>query len=630
MSECLSNDDIKEICKNAFEYEYDTDTVGDLLDEIYKTHDKETKEKCINTIRTEARERKQLTRFNEQLKQFKKEYIQKQIAANVSGVAELSTVPKGYENIEGVYSCGDYILNDKGVKKTAKTKDGDFILVPICSHPLLIVERLRNIQDNCEKVVLAFCVGNRWETVQVEREVIASNTKIIRLANSSIDVTSETAKDIVKYLQCLMQKNINLIKVSHTVNRLGWQGGEFVPYSDKVKCDSITEFSGIYRAIESNGNYELWRKHCLKLRENIYLRLTMAASFAAPLIEIIGGLPFIVHLWGGTGAGKTVALNVAASVWGKPSGGLVRTLNGTSYGISETAAFMYSLPCILDELQTIKGGNTSFNQMIMTLTEGMNKTQGAASGGIRQVKQWKNCFICSGEENIVKDNSGGGSINRVISLEVQDTVIEDGNYTMNVVSNNYGFAGREFISRLKEEKDLINSYRDILKELQADTDTTDKQCMAMAFLLLADSLAVKYIFKDECNLNVNDVKQFMATKSEVDIVERAYKWLCGWVAQNKNRFDNSINNNGQIWGKIENGIAAINKNVLTECLQQNGFDYGAVMPKFAERGYIMRTSQGKYVHHLSTYGIKAYYVKAILSQNEYKDISNSDIPKEWI
>ncbi len=65
---------------------------------------------------------------------------------------------------------------------------------------------------------------------------------------------------------------------------------------------------------------------------------------------------------------------------------------------------------------------------------------------------------------------------------------------MNVVSNNYGFAGREFISRLKEEKDLINSYRDILKELQADTDTTDKQCMAMAFLLLADSLAVKYIF----------------------------------------------------------------------------------------------------------------------------------------
>ena len=30
-------------------------------------------------------------------------------------------------------------------------------------------------------------------------------------------------------------------------------------------------------------------------------------ELCAPLIEIIGGLPFIVHLWGGTGAGKTVA-----------------------------------------------------------------------------------------------------------------------------------------------------------------------------------------------------------------------------------------------------------------------------------------------------------------------------------
>ena len=420
-----------------------------------------------------------------------------------------------------------------------------------------------------------------------------------------------------------MQKNINLIKVSHTVNRLGWQNGEFVPYSDKVKCDSISEFLGIYRAIESKGNYELWIKHCLKLRENIYLRLTMAASFAAPLIEIIGGLPFIVHLWGGTGAGKTVALNVAASVWGKPSGGLVRTLNGTSYGISETAAFMYSLPCILDELQTIKGGNTSFNQMIMTLTEGMNKTQGAASGGIRQVKQWKNCFICSGEENIVKDNSGGGSINRVISLEVQDTVIEDGNYTMNVVSNNYGFAGREFISRLKEEKDLINSYRDILKELQADTDTTDKQCMAMAFLLLADSLAVKYIFKDECNLNVNDVKRFMATKSEVDIVERAYKWLCDWVAQNKNKFNDSTNDTGEVWGKVENDVATINKSVLTECLQRNSFDYGSVMRKFAERGYIMRNSQGKYVHQTKVRGWKASYIKLVCRDNEYTEVSDT-------
>ena len=45
MSECLSNDDIKEICQNAFKDEYDADMVSNLLNEIYKSHDKEIRRK---------------------------------------------------------------------------------------------------------------------------------------------------------------------------------------------------------------------------------------------------------------------------------------------------------------------------------------------------------------------------------------------------------------------------------------------------------------------------------------------------------------------------------------------------------------------------------------------------------
>ena len=55
MSECLSNDDIKEICQNAFKYEYDVDTVSNLLNEIYKSHDKEIRE-------VDTRERQQQVR----------------------------------------------------------------------------------------------------------------------------------------------------------------------------------------------------------------------------------------------------------------------------------------------------------------------------------------------------------------------------------------------------------------------------------------------------------------------------------------------------------------------------------------------------------------------------------------
>ena len=109
-----------------------------------------------------------------------------------------------------------------------------------------------------------------------------------------------------------------------------------------------------------------------------------------------------------------------------------------------------------------------------------------------------------------------------------------------------------------------------------------------------------------------------------DTVDYCYNAICNWVYHNAERFAQSLTFNNEIWGKIENGVATINKYKLAEFLQDKGYDYGSIMPKFAERGYIMRTSQGKYVHHLSTYGIKAYYVKLKLTKiKEYQKMIKS-------
>ena len=51
---------------------------------------------------------------------------------------------------------------------------------------------------------------------------------------------------------------------------------------------------------------------CIRKME---IKLMLAASFASVLVPLLGGLPFIVDLWGETEGGKTVTLMVAASVW---------------------------------------------------------------------------------------------------------------------------------------------------------------------------------------------------------------------------------------------------------------------------------------------------------------------------
>ena len=268
----------------------------------------------------------------------------------------------------------------------------------------------------------------------------------------------------------------------------------------------------------------------------------------------------------------------------------------------------------------------------MCITEGISRTQGAAQGGIKQVKQWKNCFICTGEEDIVKSNSGGGTVNRVISLEVQNKIIDDGNNTMHLISHNYGFAGKIFIDKVKNTNDISDRYRDIFKRLTEETDSTDKQCMAMAMLLLADELATECIFTDETPLSIDSVKMFLATKKQVDVAERCYEWILNWVAANQNRFESNAFNNGEIWGKSEDDHIMINKTVLADHMAAVGYDYAAIMSQFAKRGYIEKNSQGKLVHQTTVYKQKANYVKLLTDVgsdfdfDDFKEIKDKNNP----
>lgn len=73
--------------------------------------------------------------------------------------------------------------------------------------------------------------------------------------------------------------------------------------------------------------------------------------------------------------------------------------------------------------------------------------------------------------------------------------------------------------------------------------------MAMSFLLLSDELSEQCIFKGEKPLSIENINPFLTSQKEIDNSERAYNWAVNWVSQNMNRFKDSINNNGEIWGK---------------------------------------------------------------------------------
>lgn len=310
---------------------------------------------------------------------------------------------------------------------------------------------------------------------------------------------------------------------------------------------------------------------------------------------------------------NTVAAMVAMSVWGDPAmGKLTRTMNITSNAMLSTAAFLRNLPFAGDELQTIKSRWTNYDNLIMCITEGVDRGR-MSYDKINETRSWKCSFIFTGEEPCIKQASGGGAKNRVIEVECKDKVVADGNLVANFVRTHFGSAGEPYIEQIKQE-DVGEQYREVFTQILSETDTTDKQAGSMAMMLVADSIASRLFWPDEQPITIAQIQKYLCSASEVDVTVRAYQFVRNSIAENSANF---YSDGRQNWGSIEGDYAYINKNVLCRIMEDVGFDFDAVKGKWSEMGCLEKNVQGRYLHYKSINSVQAYYVK--LALNAYDD-----------
>ncbi|MDR2024005.1 MAG: DUF927 domain-containing protein [Hungatella sp.] len=592
--------------------------------QIFEIEDNVERTQFVQAVRNQAKALKRSREFNELFKAFFEDYKQRMMdKGNVTGFTE--------QPLE--LQCGPWRATDLGITMQKFDAKGIPVFIQACSHPILPMEILKNVDTGEERVSLAYFKYGTWQKVTVGKEICADNTAIVKvLSKIGIEVTTENAKYLVKYISDCIGMNPMKLQPKKSINRLGWSGSEFMPYAEDIVYDGDSAFESIFQNIKEDGSYDVWKAHCSTLYKNKIVRLAFAASLASILIEPLNTLPFIFHLWGGTsGTGKTVAIMAAMSLWGNPKmGGLVKTLDGTKVGIVRHAAFLYSLPFAGDELQTIQDqwqGN--FDQLIYRITEGIDRIRGKASGGVEETKTWHNSFLFTGEEPITKSNSRSGSKNRTVEIEVGEKLVEDGVYTVALLTENYGFAGKKLVDYVQnlDAKELRTEYKEIF-DVICKLDTTEKQAMAMSCILIADRILTEEIFTSETPFTIDDVKEYLKSAQDVDVAERSYQNVLNWIAKNPMRFRNPIGpeaeNKGEVWGRIDVDedhpekppVAVINKDVLSDFLEKTGFDYTAVSKKWAEKGRLLKNSQGKFVHQTKVYGIKASYIKLAFENSE--------------
>ena len=485
---------------------------------------------------------------------------------------------------------GEYICDETGVF----VHDKFGYEQNICRHPIMPIQRLCNVDSGEERLKLAYKKGRFWRSIVVEKSALASSSGILQLAANGIMVNSENAKPLSTYLLEMEQLNYDLIPEQKSVGRLGWISDHgFSPYVDDLVFDGETNFKHIFSAVKSSGSREAWVNVMRNLRsEKSPGRLFLAASFASVILEPCGLPPFFLHAWGGTETGKTVGLMIAASVWACPKlGEYATTFNSTLVGQEMTASFLNSLPMCIDELQIqSSSGVRDFDRIIYQLTEGVGRTRGAKTGGLQRMNTWRNCIITNGEHPISNSSSGGGAVNRVIEFECDEKVYSDLVGICAVISQNYGFAGREFVEYLQQDGmfEAVNAiqkeyYRELLK-----SDSTDKQAASASAILAADAIATELIFKDGNNLTVADLEKIMTKKAEVNVNQRALEYVYELAERNPNRFKaNEFGDyQGEVWGKKEDDCIYFIKSVFDREMANAGFNSTAFLAWAKRMGYI--------------------------------------------
>ena len=597
----------------------------EFMQEVFDEEDEIERGVNIANLMDRARELKAYTEFKVLLDAFRKAEREALPEKTKGTLCQWTNFESDeYDNM----ICGYWNATERGILKPNSDEYA-------CYHPILPVERLKNIETGAEQIKLAYKRNGIWHEIVVPKSLIASASKIVALAEQGIAVTSENAKLLVKYLSDVENQNDNFIKIKRSTSKFGWLNKDFIPFDGDIIFDGDMKFKQVSESVTTQGSYTTWLDHAriVRARKRIESKFCLAASFASVLVAPLRGLPFFVDLWGGTEAGKSVALMLAASVWANPDeNAFIGDYKSTETALEAKADMLNHLPMLLDDTSNQNRRLAeNFESLVYVLCSGKGKTRSNKDIGINRESRWKNCIITNGEKPLTSYVNQGGAMNRILEISCDGYIFEDPRKTASIAKANYGYAGREFIKILKEigVEGLMEIQKNFLDELDND-EKMQKQSLSLSIVLTADKIATDYIFKDGEYIDIEEAKQVLIDKNELSDNERCYRYIVDKVAMNPARFDPD-NESMEKWGLIEDGYAVIISTVMSDLCKQSGFSRVSFL-KWASDKNLLQTNKGRTDSLKKFNGTPVRCVKIKLSDNselnsgfEQIDMINNDI-----
>lgn len=490
----------------------------------------------------------------------------------------------------------------------------------VCRTPIILTRRLKSLDTGDEKIEVAFLRDGEWHTESSPRSVIFTSRGITALSDLGCTVTSENAKQVVRFLSALEAENIDIISRTDSTSTFGWQrGNRFIPgMGSDIFIDIDPSQKGMASAYCQTGSMEGWIATMRPQREKYKFRFILAAAFAAPLLRIVRQRTFFLHNWGGSRTGKTAALKAALSAWGD-SDRLTMNFNATQVGLERMASFFSDLPMGIDERQLAGNNQAKLENIVYMISSGMGKLRGAKTGGIQTTHSWRTIAMSTGEEPLSTNTSQTGVNTRVLEIYCGPFESEaEAAQMYQDIASDYGHAGPEFVRHLVGiDEDSVREWyarmQDFVKSV--GSGKAGSHVASVAVIALADAMIEEWFFKEKpapadghqvtlseqaasrklaispdswgkaCEAAKKIMEEQMSAAAG-DVNESAVQFVTDWVLSNQAYFGSDAI--GTCLGTMsEDGkVAYIYTSALNSALKREGYNERKTKKYMADKGFI--------------------------------------------
>lgn len=235
-----------------------------------------------------------------------------------------------------------------------------------------------------------------------------------------IEPRSQEKGKLIDYLNCPdITNRVGLVK------KLGWHKNAFI-LPDQTIGETVSPL--LYDnenardcKLKAAGSISEWQREIASYCEgNPLLTLAVSLAFTGPLVSLMGLSENVgFHFYGDSSLGKSTLMNVACSVYGKPSEfkGSWRT---TDNALEDTAALHSDMLLALDELN--EANPLTIEGIIYMVGNGKGKNRSGPDYAKKKTQRWNLAFLSNGEKTIddylgsIGKSVNGGVHMRFLSL----------------------------------------------------------------------------------------------------------------------------------------------------------------------------------------------------------------------